>query len=226
MKKIIYTLIILAVIAIAVFTYATRPLKAPSDVSVPSNETVDTANTSEELKTFKIDQKDTKAEYTLGETLNGKPFQVVGTTSNVSGQISFDPKDADGKVTGEIKVDARTLKTDSSKRDGAVGRFVLKSETPENNYITFKPSEVSGIPADAKIGVKYDFKITGDLYVAGITKSVTFNVTGEALSENSIEGVATASIKRSDYKLVIPNIPFVADVDDNVSLKISFLLTR
>lgn len=42
MKKIIYTLIILAVIAIGVFTYATRPLKAPSDVEIPLNQTIDT----------------------------------------------------------------------------------------------------------------------------------------------------------------------------------------
>jgi hypothetical protein len=83
------------------------------------------------------------ARYTLTETLSGKPVTVIGETKIVAGAIFM----GESGASGEITIDAPTLKTDSENRDRAVGRFILESEKPENRFIIFKIDRLTG-PAE------------------------------------------------------------------------------
>ncbi len=246
--KTILGIIVLGIIGIGGYMYATRPIALPSENNANSTAfqatTTDTATvtnssstaTSSEpgsVATYKI-AAGTRAEFNINEILRGEPFTVVGTTSDVSGSVQVDLANPRDSVIGTIRINARTLKTDSSNRDNAVARFILKSEEASNEFITFEAKGISGLPNDAAAkvarGESVSFKITGDLTITGITKSVVFDanfsLSQTGANAGKIMGTAETKIKRSDFKLVIPNIPFVAGVHDEFLIKISATLTK
>ncbi len=262
--KTIVTFIFLGILGIGGYMYATRPIAGPSVSPVSESDTLPASSTdaiagmnaatgssSSDIGTastsalgnastssigtisYKI-TTGTYAEFTIKEVLRGKPFTVVGSTTDVSGGLKADMGTLADSLIGTIKINARTFKTDSSNRDNAVARFVLKSEDAGNEFITFEPKELSGFSADAAAramkGESVAFKVKGDLTIAGIVKSTTFDakfaLAQSGTDAGKIKGVAEAKIKRSDFKLVIPNIPFVADVPDEFLIKINAVLSK
>lgn len=215
MKKIIYSIIGVASILGAFYYYTTRPLSAPS---VEQTELA-SEDVSSRFPTYTISESSTVT-FTLGEILRGKPFTVVGTTNNLSGTLALSENPALERVlvVGEIKVNARTFKTDSTQRDGAIGRLILKSENPEYEFITFTPN------ADAEIFVApdgtFNDTIAGTVTIAGITKPTLFTVTGNTSTER-VSGTAETTINRTDFGLTIPNLSFIANVDETVAVKIT-----
>jgi polyisoprenoid-binding protein YceI len=59
--------------------------------------------------------------------------------------------------------------------------------------------------------------------VKATTNPVTFTVNVEMIDESTIQGSATAEVLRSDFDIGIPSVPFVADVTDEVILKLDFV---
>lgn len=127
-------------------------------------------------------------------------------------------------MVSPIQINARTLKTDSDMRNGAIGRMILKSEA--NEFITFTPTTVSALPDKFEIGVQYTFETIGQLTIAGMTKEAVFNVKARAVSDNEIQGIATSSLKYADYAITIPSVPMVASVSDIVDLTFSFVAVK
>jgi polyisoprenoid-binding protein YceI len=138
----------------------------------------------------------------------------------VAGEIrlDFDQKQV---TVGAIQVDARTLKTDSTFRDRAIQNQIL--DTAKFEYITFTPTQITGLPAEAEIGKPVEFQITGDLTIRDVTQPVTFDMTATLVSEKRLEGSGKATVLRSNYGLIIPSVPSVADVSDEVLLEIEFV---
>ncbi len=219
MKKIIIIVITCAIVLYAVWSYATRPI-VQSDVSVENVSSKLPAG-SEVMATYKISQKDSLVRFTMNELLNKSPFLVVGTTTQIAGEIGV--KD-NGFVIGDLTIDARTLETDNSKRNSAIVRFILKSENPGNEYITFKALKQQGVTTIAE-GTPNTFTVTGDLTISGITKPATFTVTATTTADQ-ITALAQTTIKRTDFNLNIPNIPFVANVDDEFPITVSIVAPR
>jgi len=52
---------------------------------------------------------------------------------------------------------------------------------------------------------------------------VTFAVTATAVSETQIRGAATGIVNRSEFDLNIPEVPDVANVEEEVELTIDFV---
>lgn len=206
-KKIIIGIIIIAA-AIGVFFYATRPVSAPTQ---DINDTTTEKQSDKEETVYRIKQENSQAKFTIKETLRGEPFTAVGITNQIAGNITVSN---DALEIGTLTINAKTFKTDSAQRDGAIARFILKSDQTENEFITFKPTLTKQTSATTAT-------VTGDLTISGITKPTTFLVTTD-ITDDTINGTATATLKRSDFKLTIPNIPFVANVSDTftVSAKI------
>ena len=121
---------------------------------------------------------------------------------------------------GVILVNARTLATDNNFRNRAINNEIL--QTDEYEFIRFTPTAMTGFPENPKIGEELKFQITGDLTIRDITNQVTFDVTAMAVSETRLEGHASTTIARADYGLKIPNVPRVANVDEEVLLEIDF----
>ncbi|MEM7033307.1 MAG: YceI family protein [Chloroflexota bacterium] len=175
------------------------------------------------MQTFQILEDQSEARFKLDEVLRGSDFTVVGITPGVTGEIMLDPSDPSATQIGTIQIDARALATDSNRRDGAIRRFVLGSNKDEFQFITFTPTTIDGLPEAVAVGDSFDIQITGDLFISGETRSETFTVTVTVNSETEISGSGTATILHADYGLFIPDVPFVASVEDDLILEIDFV---
>lgn len=210
-----------AVISVSAFLYLTREIAAPS---ININESVQsiTVDSEGEKIVFQLEQDGTTAEYNIYELLNGEDKTVVGTTNQVAGEIALNLSDLSQSQIGEIRINARTFATDSDRRDNAVARFILQSEDDVNEFIIFQPTEISGLEGSASVGDSITFQVTGNLTVAGVTQSIIFDVTATLESETTLSGHAQTIISREAFNLSIPEVPSVANVGDEVTLKLDF----
>lgn len=219
MKKIISIIVVIVIIAIGAYLYVTRPVSAPSqdinDVSakLPAGSEVQNA--------YRISQDESMVTFTMNELLNGKPKLVVGTTTQVAGDIAV----KDGKIEfGTMTLNAKTLMTDNDRRNSAIVRLILKSDKPENEFITFKPTsnDFMGVIVP---GQTVTMNIVGDLTISGVTKPTNVRVTA-TVTDEQIVGKAETTIKRSDFGLVIPTLSFIADVDDQFPIAVDVVAKR
>lgn len=230
-KNILFAVLAIVVLAGAGGYYMMNaPTKAPSQIAVTptttSNGTQATeptpSSTQPVLAGFNIVPESSKASFSIYEKLRGEDVTVIGTTNQITGAVEMDRMDLSKATFSEIRVNARTFQTDSTQRDNTTRRAILKTESDANEFITLKPTSVTGAPASAEIGTEFTYTIKGDLTITGVTKEVTFDGKGKFVSETEFVGSAEASVKRSDYNLIVPDLPFLADVADNVGLSIEF----
>ncbi len=218
MKNITIALVIIIVVAIGSFFYVTRPVSAPTaDIQSVSDTMASTSGST----LYRISQSESRVEFTVNELLYGKPKLVVGTTTQVAGDISVQGS----KITmGAIKLNAKTLVTDSPQRNGAINRLILKTDAPANEFVVFAPSsnDFSGTLAEGK---QASFSVIGDLTVSGVTKPATFKVTLTPAA-GKLVGTASTTIKRSDFGLKIPNLSFIANVDDAIPVTASIVANK
>lgn len=217
-------------------TTAASTESAAVDTPAPTAESVATTAPSQESatasqdqpaaqsRTFTIDSARSQAKFHIDELLRGSPKTVEGVTT-VEGAVTLNPADLSTATIADIIIDARSFKTDSGMRDGAIRRFILGSNDDNHRYIIFTPTAIKGLPASASAGEAINFEVTGDLKIYETVKSVTFAMTVTATSETEITGSATATVLRSDFGLTIPNVPSVANVADEVPLFLDFVAT-
>lgn len=227
--KVIVLAALVVVLAGGAYAYVTRPVAAPSSAiedyrPEPSDaEEEDHGHADADYVRYKIDASSSLVDFQLDEILRGKPVTVNGETNQVAGEILLDLENPDATHVDEIRINARTLKTDSTQRDGAISRVILKSESAEHEYIVFKPGAFMGLPDQIVPGSAFDFSVTGDLTIAGVTKPATFYGSAAIDEKGNLAGNAGASVNRADFNLTIPNLPFIADVEEVVSLRIRFV---
>ncbi len=226
---------LLILIGVGAFLYFTRPIVQPrsqqpvgasSDVQQASEASIveqspSVPNTaSNSVISFAIDRGTSESSFTISEVLRGTPFMVTGKTRNMAGTISIDFSDPSHSFLSPIIIDARTFHTDDSRRDGAIGRLILRAEDPGNEQIVFVPKTISGLPKAFAAGIPFSATIMGDLTIAGITKPAEFTAMQILVNPDMVTGEASARIKRSDYNLIIPTLPFVADVPDEFTVQL------
>jgi polyisoprenoid-binding protein YceI len=212
-------------LAIATRQPTAEALAATPEVTETSTTeaTTEAASASSGVSVFEISADESKVSFTLGEILNGSPNQVVGTTNQIAGQIGVDFSNPANSQIGEIRIDARSLATDSSMRDRMIRGQILQSARDEYEFISFKPTAISGLPSSVTMGTAFNFQVTGDLTIRNVTRPVSFDVTVTPESTSKISGTATATVKRDDFGLTIPNVPSVTQADEEVKLQIDFV---
>jgi polyisoprenoid-binding protein YceI len=164
---------------------------------------------------------ESEARFIIDEVLNDAPKTVIGTTSQVAGELAVDSSDPANSQVGIIQVNARTLTTDSEFRNRAIKNQIL--QTDQYEFITFTPKQIVGLPASGAVGQSYTFQIVGDLTIRDVTKQVTFDVTATPASESRLEGMAQTTIRYADYGISIPQVRQVASVAEQVRLEIDFV---
>jgi polyisoprenoid-binding protein YceI len=170
---------------------------------------------------FQISQDGSQVSFMIHEELRGEPKDEVGTTNQVAGEIVLNTNDLSAAQVGVIQVNARTMVTDDDRRNQAIRNRILNTDDFE--FITFTPTQISGLEGTATLGQEFTFQIAGDLTIRDITKPVVFDVTAQLVPENKLTGSAETKIQRSDFNLVIPSVPFVANVGEEIALKIKFV---
>jgi polyisoprenoid-binding protein YceI len=122
---------------------------------------------------------------------------VKGEFKKFTGTIEYDPKNPQStKVNAEI--DASSIDTGNSKRDEHV-------KSPDFLDVT-KFGKITFVSKSAKANGKNGLKVTGDLTIHGVTKSVVLDVTdiaGPGVSpldkKQHLGGSASVKIVRQDY---------------------------
>ncbi len=179
-----------------------------------------------EPMTFSIDATQSEVSFTLEEDLRGVRTTVVGTTTEVGGTINVDMANTSASTLGTIAVNARTIATDNDFRNRALRSDILKTAQDDYEFIIFEPTSLSNFSAESvSVGDTLTFDITGDLTITGVTQTVTFNASVTVDSETQLSGSATANVLYADFGLVIPSVPSVANVTDDVDLAITFVAT-
>ncbi len=179
-----------------------------------------TSTTGSGLTVFDISPDNSQVSFNIYEELAGQPKTVVGTSNQVAGQLALNLTDLSQSQIGVIQVDARTLSTDSNQRNNAIKNFILN--TNQYEYITFTPTQITGLSGSAQTGQAVTFQIAGNLTIRNVTKPVVFEVTVQGQNNSQLTGTATTTIQRSDYNLTIPSVPNVANVGQDVKLEINF----
>lgn len=180
-----------------------------------------TAETTGGTVVYTITPGESQVRFELDEDLRGSRITVVGTTDQVAGQIGVDLANLAATQVGVLQINARTLATDNNFRNRAIQNEILNTGSYE--FITFTPTAVTGLPANATIGDTLTFTIEGELTIRDVTAPATFEVTATAVSDNQITGTATTTILRETYGLTIPSVPNVANVEEEVELYIEFI---
>ena len=199
----------------------------PAAATDPTAEPEPTAATDEEpaptsgLIIYEIDSSASQVRFELDEDLRGVRTTVVGTTDQIAAQLAVNYGDLATVQVGEIRINARTLATDNNFRNRAINNQILVTGAYE--FITFVPTAVNGLPASVNIGDTVTFTIVGDLTITDVTHEATFEVTATAVSATQISGTASTTVTRGDYNLIIPSVPNVANVEDEVDLHIDFV---
>jgi polyisoprenoid-binding protein YceI len=189
--------------------------EAPADDSEPATDA------SAGPVIFEIIQAESEVRFLIDEVLRGQDTTVVGTTDQIAGEIAVYPDNPARSQIGTLQVNARTLTTDNEFRNRAIKNRIL--ETNQYEFVTFTPTELSGLPDNATIGERYSFQIVGDLTIRDVTRSVTFDASLTPVSETRIEGSASTTILYADFDITIPDAPAVASVEDEVILEIDFV---
>jgi len=214
--------VIAEAVAVAVAEAVDISVSAAVDSSVAA--AVEALAPASEPVEFKIVAAESQARFMLEEDLRGVRTTVVGATSEVGGSIMVDMANPANSSIGTIVINARTLETDNSFRNRALRSSILKSAQDEFEFIVFEPRALSEWSAEGvAVGESLNLDVSGDLTVTGVTRNVTFAATVTLVSEGEIRGSATVNLLHGDFGLVIPDVPSVANVTDDVTLSLEFV---
>lgn len=205
---------------------ATSTSAAPptTDATEPPETTPSTVATGGEIVagpvTYELAEGSTVS-FELDEVLNGSDKRVVATNPEVAAQLSVDASDLSATQLGTVLIGAQTFETDSGNRNRAIRGPILDSTTFET--IEFVPTTIEGLEGTAAIGDLFEFTVIGDLTIRDVTTSVTFTVSAAFADATTIQGTGETTVSREAYGLQIPSVPAVANVSDEVLLKIDFV---
>jgi polyisoprenoid-binding protein YceI len=171
---------------------------------------------------FTIDPSASQASFTIDEVLLGQPNTVVGKTNQVAGQIRVNFADPSQSQVGQIRVDVSTLATDNDFRNRTMQGRILETGDAANQYATFAPTAISGLPETITLGHPVSFKITGQLTIHQVTRTATFDAQVTPVSQKQLTGQAQTTVRYQDFNMAIPNVPSVSGVSDNVKLALTF----
>jgi len=215
---------IAAVVFIAIVAggfYVFGGSRASTSTGSPAATAVQLTPTSNETA-YTIDSSDSVASFTIDEILFGNPNTVVGKTSQVSGEILINTQDASKSRVGRIKVDLSTLVTDNDLRNNTIQGRILETGDASNQYATFDEKSIAGLPTSITVCQAISFKMTGDLTIHGVTKSVTFDMTATMQSAKVLKGEASATVKYADFNIRVPDVPSVTGLGNSVKLDLTF----
>lgn len=172
---------------------------------------------------FHIVSGESEVRFLIDEVLRGADFTVIGTTSQIAGDIRVVPERPADSTVGLLRINVRTLQTDDSRRDRALRTFILRSSEDEYEFAEFETRALQGLPERITPGESYDIQLVGDLRVAGAGHELTFDATVTLESPTRLTAQARATLLYTDLDLTIPDVPFVSSVEEEVTLEIDLV---
>ncbi len=158
--------------------------------------------------------------YRVQEVLIGQHATAVGRTTKVSGSVSITGTSV---TKGSFTVDMASVESDQSERNAQFdGRIMDVSAYPTSTLVLTEPIDMGTVPADGSVG---QFAATGDLTMHGVTRSVSFKVSGER-SGGTIYVLADIPIVFSEWNISNPSIGGFVTTQSSGTLEVLLHLTR
>jgi polyisoprenoid-binding protein YceI len=166
-----------------------------------------------------------RARYLIQERLAGMdlPYDAVGETSGIGGEIMFDDR---AQVIAEqslIVVDVSRLTSDKERRDKYVQARLLT--TADHPTVDLVPTAVRGLTGPLPTSGARNFQLIGDLTVRGVTRPTLWKVAAR-FQGGKVSGTASTAFTFDDFKLTQPRVPFVLSLADTIRLEYDFEMNR
>lgn len=146
--------------------------------------------------------------------------EAVGRSPTIEATITI----AGGQLTGvTVTADLRDLKSDDSRRDGA-----LRNQALESNAFpmaTFELTEPIAVPDGLAAGEPISVEANGTLTLHGVTREVTIPIEAE-LANGVLVVVGSLPIVFADYDIAQPRSPILVSIEDNGVMELQLFLVR
>ena len=146
--------------------------------------------------------------------------EAVGRSPTIEAAITI----AGGRLTGvTVTADLRDLKSDDSRRDGA-----LRNQALESNRFptaTFELTEPVDVPTGLAGGEPISIEANGTLTLHGVTRAVTIPIEAE-LANGVLVVVGAIPILFADYDIAQPRSPILVSIEDNGVMELQLFLDR
>ncbi len=149
------------------------------------------------------------------------PSDAVLTATGVTGTFALN-SDGTFAPSSKISVDLTTLASDQRQRDDFVKRDPLEvSKFPRAEFV---PTRISGLALPLASSGDFTVKLIGNMTIHGVTKEVTFDVTGNrAGSKLTATATAQPTWKFGDFGMNPPSSAAVLSVVDEIKLEFSLV---
>ena len=161
---------------------------------------VGTIASSPSAQLYRIIAEESEARFSVYETF--PEGTAIGRTNQIAGDIIVDFANPLNSQVGLIRINVRTLQTDDPERDRSIRCCVLLTSQPEYEFAEFQPTTISQLPDEINVGQAFELEITGDLTLKGVTNAVTFTVTVTVISEDELQGSASALVNRQLFGIL------------------------
>ena len=145
---------------------------------------------------------------------------AVGRSTVLTGSLVFD-----GAAITEvvIEVDLTALTSDDSRRDGALRRQALETNTyPSTTFTLTEPIPIDEVPAE---GEMLSVTATGDLTLHGVTREVQIPMEGQLVGDR-VAVVGSIEIVFADYDMDSPSAFIVLAIDDHGIMEFQLVFER
>jgi len=144
------------------------------------------------------------------------PSDAVGRTSVILGSARIQK----GRVVATtIQADARTLKSDESRRDGVVQRKFEEAPT-----VSFRLTSPFALPKTAQ-GAQFSMRAPGILRLHGVARKVVFPLKAR-FTANRFEVVGSLRVAFSDYGIEGLQIGPVLSISDYAKIEVQLSFAR
>ncbi len=146
--------------------------------------------------------------------------EAVGRTPDIEASITI----AGGRLTAvTVVADLRGLRSDDSRRDGALRRQAL--ETNDFPTTTFALDEPAAIPAGLAAGESIAIEARGTLTLHGVERAVAVPIEAK-LTGDLLVVVGSLPILFADYDIAQPRSPILVSIEDNGVMEFQLVLER
>lgn len=153
-------------------------------------------------------------------------FMEVGENFPTEPGQAVKPGKAEAKTEPFVMVRSlKSLKKDGTPYNDAMDNIMYeKMKSQENPRVIFKLKDFVLKTVPSAKDAPYEFEATGDIVVAGETKTVTMPVKVLPMADNKVKISGTANVKMTDFKIEPPSpaIPGGALIKTGDDVKIIF----
>lgn len=199
-----------------------------ADSAYPAAEGSD--NTAASTRTFVIVPEESSASYVVVETflegaadrlgIDAGTVDTVGTTQDISGQMTLSFGETVSLVSGTFEVNISTLASDQNRRDSTIQDDFL--ESGRFPVATFTATSIENFPGPYREGSDVAFQLVGDLTIRETTQPVTLEVTA-SLADGTITASAVAPLTMSNFGVEPPAFAGILSVEDEFQVALDIV---